>query len=109
MSDTPVQTPMPSREEIVSALHHLIDPEVGINVVDLGMIGAVDIGDDGRVVIEMIPTTAGCPMHDTLSDGAKFLAGGLRGVTAVDVRFTYEPPWTPERITPEGREALGMM
>jgi len=107
MSDT--STHFPSRDEIVSALHHLIDPEVGINVVDLGMIGAIDIGEDGRVEIEMIPTTAGCPMHDTLSDGATFIVGGLRGVTAVDVRFTYEPPWTPARITPEGREALGML
>jgi len=100
---------VPAIDEIRSALHHLIDPEVGINVVDLGMIGAIDVAADGRVSIEMIPTTAGCPMHDTLSDGAKFIAGGVRGVTAVDVRFTYEPPWTPERITPEGREALGMM
>ena len=107
MNDTPAR--LPSRDEIVAALHHLIDPEVGINVVDLGMIGAIDVGADGRVEIEMIPTTAGCPMHDTLSDGAKFIAGGLRGVTAVDVRFTYEPPWTPERITADGREALGMM
>ena len=108
MNVTPDPTPAPSREEILSALHHLIDPEVGINVVDLGMIGAIDISPEGHVTIEIIPTTAGCPMHDTLSDGAKFIAGGLGGVTGVDVRFSYEPPWTPERITPEGREALGM-
>ena len=107
MNDTPAYPP--SRDEIRSALFHLIDPEVGINVVDLGMIGAIDVADDGGVVVEMIPTTAGCPMHDTLSEGAKCLAGGVRGVTTVDVRFTYDPPWTPERITPEGREALGMM
>lgn len=109
MNETSAQTPVPSRDEILSALHHLIDPEVGINVVDLGMIGTIEIDAGGAVVIEMIPTTAGCPMHDTLSEGAKCLAGGLRGVTSVNVRFTYDPPWTPERITPEGREALGMM
>lgn len=102
-------TEIPRPEAILSALHHLIDPEVGINVVDLGMVGAIDVAADGRVTIEMIPTTAGCPMHDTLSEGAKFIAGGLTGVTEVDVRFTYDPPWSPDRITAGGREALGML
>jgi metal-sulfur cluster biosynthetic enzyme len=96
----------PSPETIRTALFHLIDPEVGVNVVDLGMIGEISVDDDGRATVEILPTTPGCPMHDMLAQGATFLVGNLPGVTRVDIRFVYDPPWTPERITPEGRAAL---
>lgn len=79
-----------------------------MNVIDLGMIGDVTIGADGSVAVEVMPTTPGCPMHDALASGVSSYVGSLPGVTAVDVQFVYDPPWTPDRISPEARQALGM-
>lgn len=104
MNDT--RQPAPTPELMRRALHHLIDPEVGVNVVDLGMIAAVEVAPDGAAVVVILPTTPGCPMHEVLADGARAIVGNLHGVTSVDVRFVYSPPWTPDRITPAGREAL---
>lgn len=98
--------PPPTADDVRLALHRLIDPEVGINVVDLGMIADVSVAPGGAVSVAILPTTPGCPMHDVLADGARSIAGALPGVTAVDVGFVYSPPWTPERISPAGRAAL---
>jgi metal-sulfur cluster biosynthetic enzyme len=92
---------------IHAVLRELIDPEIGINVVDLGMIGEVVVTRDGAVVVEVKPTTPGCPMHDALAAGVQRLIGQLPGVSAVEVHFVYEPPWTPDRIAPEARVQLG--
>ena len=86
----------------------LLDPEIGLNVVDLGMIGSVRVESDGAVVVEVMPTTPGCPMHDALAQGVQRFIGGLGGVTAVEVRFVYDPPWTPDRIAPDTRTLLGL-
>ncbi len=102
-----VAQPAPTPELVLRSLHHLIDPEVGVNVVDLGMIADVEVGPDGTAVVVILPTTPGCPMHEVLADGARQIVGSLHGVTSVDVRFVYAPPWTPDRITPAGRQALG--
>ena len=105
MNDS-VPQPAPTPELIRRALHRLIDPEVGVNVVDLGMIADVDLLPDGAAVICIAPTSPGCPMQEVLADGARALVGNLHGITAVEVCFVYSPPWTPDRITPAGREAL---
>ena len=101
-----VAQPAPTPELVLRALHHLIDPEVGVNVVDLGMIADVEVGPEGAAVVVILPTTPGCPMHDVLADGARSIVGNLHGITSVDIQFVYSPPWTPDRITPAGREAL---
>lgn len=99
---------IPQPSEVYHVLRELLDPEVGMNVIDLGMIGEVAIDPDGSVMVEVMPTTPGCPMHDALASGVSRYVGSLPGVTAVDVQFVYEPPWTPDRIAPEARAALGM-
>lgn len=88
------------------ALHQLIDPEVGVNIVDLGMLADVDVSSRGDVVVSILPTSPGCPMHDVLADGARAIVSSLDGVGTVEVVFVYTPPWTPDRITPAGRAAL---
>lgn len=93
---------------VCATLRDLLDPEVGINVIDLGMIGGVDVAAEGRVVVELMPTTPGCPMHDALAEGVRELVGRLAGVTAVEVNLVFDPPWTPDRISPEARVQLGM-
>jgi metal-sulfur cluster biosynthetic enzyme len=101
-----VPQPAPTPELVLRALHHLIDPEVGVNIVDLGMIAAVEVGPTGDAVIVILPTTPGCPMHEVLAEGARSIVGNLHGITSVDVHFVYSPAWTPDRITAAGREAL---
>lgn len=98
----------PSASSVCAALRDLLDPEVGINVVDLGMIGDVDVAKDGTVKVEICPTTPGCPMHDAIAAGVGRIVGALPGVSCVDLRFVYDPPWTPDRIAPEARALLGM-
>lgn len=107
MNDDSVPQPLPTPELIRRALLRLIDPEVGVNVVDLGMIADVDVSPDGAAVICIAPTSPGCPMQEVLADGARALVGNLHGISSVEIVFVYSPPWTPERITPAGREALG--
>ena len=107
-SDTPAFPP-PGKDtcdEIRRTLHHLIDPEVGVNVVDLGMIGAIEVDSGGNAVVEIMPTTAGCPMHDMLAQGASSLVSRVAGVTSVEVRFVYDPPWTPDRMSEDARNRL---
>lgn len=99
---------LPPVSAVFCALRDLIDPEVGVNVVDLGMVGDVGVSSDGRVVIDLMPTMPGCPMHDVLAEGATQIVRSMPGVQSVEVRFVYEPPWTPDRIAPEVRTQLGM-
>jgi metal-sulfur cluster biosynthetic enzyme len=98
---------MPTVDAILRALRELLDPEVGLNVVDLGIVRDVTVAGDGAVIVTLSPTTPGCPMHEALSLGVQRLIGELSGVTAVEVNFVYDPPWTPEHIAPEARAQLG--
>lgn len=97
-----------SKEIVREILKEVYDPELGINVVDLGLIYEIDIKDD-QVFIKMTLTTPGCPLHDTLSSGVKNAIGSHPEVSSVQVDVVWDPPWTPERISPEGKEALGFI
>ncbi len=86
-----------SREQITQALRDVFDPELGISVVDLGLIYDVKI-DAGRVHITMTLTTQGCPLHDSMTEWVRLAVGKIPGVEDVAVAITFEPPWTPDRI-----------
>ena len=90
-----------SPEQVTQALREVFDPELGMSVVDLGLIYDVRI-EDGRVRITMTLTTQGCPLHDSMTDWVRRAVGRIPGVHEVEVVVTFEPLWTPERI---GREA----
>lgn len=91
-----------SRDRVTQALREVFDPELGMSVVDLGLIYGVQV-DGGRVRIIMTLTTQGCPLHDSMTEWVRQAVGRVPGVQAVDVTITFEPAWTPERI---GRAAL---
>ncbi|RIK85029.1 MAG: aromatic ring hydroxylase [Hyphomicrobiales bacterium] len=95
-------------EQITQALHLVIDPELGYNIVDLGLVYEVTAEDGGVVTIVMTTTTKGCPATNYLKEGARDAAWGVPGVEFVDVRLTYEPPWTPEMMSDAAKEHLGM-
>lgn len=85
------------REQVTEALRGVFDPELGMSVVDLGLIYDVHI-DGGHVGVEMTLTTQGCPLHDVMSEWVQQAVAGVPGVEEVAVAITFEPPWTPDRI-----------
>ncbi len=92
----------------IDALHEVFDPETGINVWDLGLIYGVHLDEATRTLqVRMTFTTRACPLRDSMTAGVERRLSQLDEVAAVEVEETFEPPWTPERITPEGRAALG--
>jgi metal-sulfur cluster biosynthetic enzyme len=86
-----------SRTQITDALREVFDPELGMSIVDLGLIYDVGI-DGGRVRILMTLTTQGCPLHDSMTEWVRRAIGRIPGVENVAVTLTFEPPWTPERM-----------
>jgi metal-sulfur cluster biosynthetic enzyme len=86
-----------SREHLMLVLRDVFDPELGMSVLDLGLIYGVEI-DAGRVRITMTLTSEGCPLHDATIEWVRQAVGKIPGVEAVDVAITFEPPWTPDRI-----------
>jgi metal-sulfur cluster biosynthetic enzyme len=95
-------------ERIKDALRLVIDPELGYNIVDLGLIYRVAVEDGGVARITMTTTTRGCPATGYLKDGAREATWAVPSVEFVDVELTYEPPWTPEMMSTEAREHLGI-
>ena len=90
---------------VYDALSRVEDPELGIDVVNLGLIYEVSL--DGRAVtLLMTLTTIGCPAAEELELRAREEVGALEGVDRVEVKWTFDPPWSPDRITEEGRDHL---
>jgi metal-sulfur cluster biosynthetic enzyme len=86
-----------SRELITSALRTVVDAELGLSVVDLGLIYGVDV-DAGQVRITMTLTASGCPLHDLMVEWVREAVRRVPGVDDVRVVLTFDPPWTPDRI-----------
>lgn len=95
-------------ERIRAALRQVIDPELGYNIVDLGLVYQIAITEGGVVEVTMSTTTPGCPATDYLKSGAGESAGSVPGVEIVDVKLTYEPRWTPDRMSPEAKAHFGI-
>jgi metal-sulfur cluster biosynthetic enzyme len=89
-----------SPEQISDALRDVFDPELGMSVVDLGLIYDVAI-DGGRVHVTMTLTTQGCPLHDSMTEWVRQALGRLPGIEEVAVDIVFDPPWTPDRIRPD--------
>lgn len=98
---------MPTEADVLEILKEVTDPEIGVNVVDLGLVYRVLVEQDGLVNVEMTLTAPGCPMHDTISRTAEMAIETLDGVKEAKVHIVWDPPWTPDRLTDEGRRLLG--
>lgn len=92
-------------DRIRTALRQVIDPELGFNIVDLGLIYDIEI-IDSLAAITMTTTTRGCPATDYLQNGAAEAARGVAGIEAVDVRLSYDPPWNPEMMSDAAKAEL---
>jgi metal-sulfur cluster biosynthetic enzyme len=95
-------------DHVRDALRRVIDPELGYNIVDLGLIYDVTIEDGGVTTVTMTTTTPGCPATNYLKTGAGEAARTVEGVEFVDVKLTYEPRWTPEMMAPEAKAHFGI-
>ena len=98
---------MVNENTILDTLRKVYDPEIPVNLVDLGLIYGTNI-EAGKVNIKMTLTATACPMHTVISQNVKASLEALDGVEEVTVDIVWEPRWNPEMISPEGRIALGM-
>ena len=97
---------MANKEKIEAALKECYDPEIPLNVLDLGLIYDIRL-DNGNVEIDMTLTAPGCPMHSLIARDIKSKVENVEGVEDVKVNVVWDPPWTPERISEEGKKVLG--
>ena len=93
-------------QEVLENLKGVIDPELGLNIVDLGLVYDIDV-EDGKATVTMTLTSPGCPAGGMIMSGAQEAAGRAAGVDEAEVKLVWKPFWTPERIDPEVRAALG--
>jgi metal-sulfur cluster biosynthetic enzyme len=100
---TAVDTPA-SVEDVTEAMHDVVDPELGINVVDLGLVYGITISSDYVAAIDMTHTSSECPVTDAIEDQTQMALDGL--VKDFRITWVWMPPWGPDKITDEGREQL---
>jgi metal-sulfur cluster biosynthetic enzyme len=96
-----------TQEQVYTALRKCMDPEIPVNVVDLGLIYNIKVNEENKVDIEMTMTTRGCPLHDTLVSDVKRYVGKINGVGDVNVSIVWDPPWSLDKMEPSVREQLG--
>jgi metal-sulfur cluster biosynthetic enzyme len=103
MPTSPCQTEATIRE----ALRQVLDPELGCNIIDLGLVYSIEILGS-RVLVKMTLTTPGCPMHESIAYGVQMALLNLEGIEDVEVELVWDPPWNPAMMTPRGRAQLGI-
>jgi metal-sulfur cluster biosynthetic enzyme len=105
LPDEPVD-PVPLKEQVIEALRHVHDPELGINIVDLGLVYGVEI-EEGTVHVTYTLTTMGCPIGPLIEEEIRNLISGIDGISEVNAEMVLRPPWTPEMMSEEAKAALG--
>lgn len=98
----------PGEDALISAIATVYDPEIPVNIYELGLIYAIDIGDDGGVKVEMTLTAPACPSAQELPDQVRDAILAVPGVTACAVEVVWDPPWDPSRMTEDARLSLNM-
>lgn len=97
----------PDRTYVLDALHEVIDPELGYNIVDLGLIYSLEV-EDGKVEITMTMTTPGCPAQDYILSGVYDRSRSLPGVKDVNIEVVWDPRWSPKRMSPAAKSHFGV-
>ncbi|MGB3501214.1 MAG: SUF system Fe-S cluster assembly protein [Mesorhizobium sp.] len=94
-------------DDIVSALKTVYDPEIPADIYELGLVYRIDIEDDRSVKIDMTLTAPGCPVAGEMPGWVENAVGAVEGVSGVEVKMTFDPPWTPDRMSEEAQVAVG--
>ena len=101
-------TPAAPEDQVIAALRTVHDPEIPVNIYDLGLIYDTTIQESGTIEIEMSLTAPGCPVAGEMPGEVARAVAALPGAGEVTVRLVWDPPWTPERMSEDARLALGM-
>lgn len=94
-------------DDVISALKTVYDPEIPADIFELGLIYKIDIEDDRMVKIDMTLTAPGCPVAGEMPGWVENAVGAVEGISGVEVRMTFDPPWTPARMSEEAQVAVG--
>ncbi len=103
----PPAAPPPTPEMVRKALRAVKDPELGLNIVDIGLVYDIEVSPEGAVHVRMTLTSPGCPAGPEILGDTKLVAEEMEGVTSAEVELVWEPYWTPERMDPRVRAFLG--
>jgi metal-sulfur cluster biosynthetic enzyme len=99
---------MATTDDVFQELRQVFDPEIPVNIVDLGLVYDVRLGDDGVCSIRMTLTSQACPEARTIPETVKRRVNALDGIEGTEVEIVWEPQWSPQRISAEGRAILGI-
>jgi len=104
-----LQEGLPTVKQVMEVLKNCYDPEIPVNIVDLGLIYDVQVRDDGSVYVKMTLTAPGCPIARSLVEQVKeSIMYGVKGVRRVDVDLVFDPPWNPSMMSKEAKKILGL-
>jgi FeS assembly SUF system protein len=109
---TPVKAVEPggdTYDAIIDALKEIFDPEIPVNIYDLGLIYGVDVSDGGHAVVTMTLTTPHCPVAESMPAEVELRVGAIPGVGDVEVNLVWDPPWDPQKMSDEAKLELGML
>ncbi|MBA4608866.1 MAG: metal-sulfur cluster assembly factor [Aeromicrobium sp.] len=104
LPDVTVQPGATTQEDVEEAMKDVVDPELGINVVDLGLVYGVHVDEHSNAILQMTLTSAACPLTDVIEDQTRAALDGL--VNDFRIEWVWMPPWGPDKITDDGREML---
>lgn len=106
--EAPIE-PEAVKAAVVAALQTIFDPEIPVNIYELGLIYSVEVAEDGRAEVRMTLTAPACPVAGALVEEVAQKTGGVEGVSTSHVELVWEPPWTPDRMTEAAKLELGMI
>jgi FeS assembly SUF system protein len=96
-------------EAVIDALKEIYDPEIPVNIYDLGLIYGVDVADGGHVAVTMTLTTPHCPVAESMPGEVELRVGSVPGVGTAEVNLVWDPPWDPQKMSDEAKLELGML
>ena len=99
----------PLYEGVIAALKEIYDPEIPVNIYDLGLIYGVDVTEDGHAAVTMTLTTPHCPVAESMPGEVELRVGSVPGIAVADVNLVWDPPWDPQKMSDEAKLELGML
>jgi FeS assembly SUF system protein len=96
-------------EGVIEALKEIYDPEIPVNIYDLGLIYGVEVADNAHVVVAMTLTTPNCPVAESMPGEVELRVGAVPGVGSAEVNLVWDPPWDPQKMSDEAKLELGML
>lgn len=100
---------MTTEDEIRETMKQVEDPELGVNIVDLGLLYGVSLDEHGKVILDMTLTSMGCPLTEQILSDSQAALYPLDGVSSVDINWVWDPPWSPQSMTDEGKLMMKVM